>query len=92
MTTVLAMAGAMGIGEWVFVQKPTGAGETPIMAYGACEWLFMFKDPDKRSRMRYDEIGGFDPRFISDKVMTLQKFQCLAIQRTGRHICIVDKD
>lgn len=91
MTTLHAMSGAMGLGAWTFVQKPTGAGETPLMAYGACEWAFLFSDPDKRSRQRYDEIGGFDPRFVSDKVMTLEKFQCLAIQRTGRHICIVDK-
>lgn len=91
MTTIHAMAGAMGIGAWTFVQKPTGAGETPIMAYGACEWAFLFSDPDKRSRQRYDEIGGLDPHYVGQKVMTLKKFQCLALQRTGRHICIVDK-
>lgn len=91
MTTIHAMAGAMGLGAWTFVQKPTGAGETPIMAYGACEWAFLFSDPDKRSRQRYDEIGGMDPAYVSQKVMTLEKFQCLALQRTGRHICIVDK-
>lgn len=90
MVTIHAMAGAMGLGAWTFVQKPTGAGETPIMAYGACEWAFMFSDPDKRSRQRYDEIGGHDPNYVSAKVMTLEKFQCLAIQRTGRHMCIVD--
>ena len=91
MTTIHAMAGAMGLGAWTFVQKPTGAGETPIMAYGACEWAFLFSDPDKRSRQRYDEIGGLDPHYVGQKVMTLKKFQCLALQRTGRHICIVDK-
>jgi hypothetical protein len=91
MTTIHAMAGAMDLGAWTFVQKPTGAGETPLMAYGACEWAFFFSDPDKRSRQRYDEIGGFDPSYVSNKVMTLKKFQCLAIQRTGRSMCIVDK-
>jgi len=91
MTTIHAMAGAMGLGAWTFVQKPTGAGETPIMAYGACEWAFLFSDPDKRSRQRYDEIGGLDPNYVSAKVMTLEKYQCLALQRTGRRMCIVDK-
>lgn len=91
MTTIHAMAGAMGVGAWTFVQKPTGAGETPIMAYGACEWAFLFTDPDKRSRQRYDEIGGFDPGMVSDVVMSLERYQCLALQRTGRHMCVLDK-
>lgn len=91
MVTIHAMAGAMDLGAWTFVQKPTGAGETPIMAYGACEWAFIFNDPDKRSRQRYDEIGGFDPSYMSAKVLSLKKYQCLAVNRSSRSMCIVDK-
>lgn len=92
MTTLHAMAGAMGLGCWTFVQKPTGAGETPIMAYGACEYAFLFRDPDKRSRQRYDEIGGFDPGYVAQKVMSLEQYQCLCLKRTGRYMCIVDRN
>lgn len=92
MTTLLAMAGAMGIGVWVFVQKPTGAGEAPIMAYGAAEHVFLFNEPDERSRDRYSEIGGVNPKVIERAVMELEDYQALYIRRSGRHMCVVDKD
>lgn len=92
MTTIHAMAGAMGIGAWTFVQKPTGAGETPLMAYGAAEHLFLFREPDKRSRERYGEIGGVDPKIVEAAVMRLGRYQSLYIKRTERYMCIVDKD
>lgn len=91
MTTIHAMAGAMGIGAWTFVQKPTGAGETPIMAYGAADHLFLFNEPDERSRQRYGEIGGVNPKLVERMVMSLEDFQALYIRRSGRHMCIVDK-
>lgn len=92
MTTIHAMAGAMGIGAWTFVQKATGAGETTLMAYGAAEHVFLFNEPDKKYRERYGEIGGVDPKLIERTVMTLEPYQCLYIKRTGRFMCIVDKD
>jgi len=91
MTTIHAMAGAMDIGAWTFVQKPTGAGETPLMAYGAAEHIFLFKEPDKRSRQRYGEIGGVNPQLVERLVLSLDDFQALYLRRSGRHICIVDK-
>jgi len=91
MTTILAMAGAMGLGQWTFVQKPTDSGRTPIWAYGASEHLFIVKDPDRRSRMRYDEIGGFDPKVVSGLSETLKPFQFLYLKRTEEYICVVDK-
>ena len=92
MTTILAMAGAMDIGEWVFVQKPTGAGETPLMAYSAAEHLFLFHEPNKAYREKFGEIGGVDPKLVERVVMSLDKkrYQTLYIKRSGRHMCIVD--
>lgn len=90
MVTILAMAGAMGLGQWTFVQKPTGAGETAIWSYGASEHQFLANDSDKRNRDRYDEIGGVDPKFVSQATMKLEPYQFLYIKRTGRQMCIVD--
>jgi hypothetical protein len=92
MTTVLAMAGAMGLGQWTFVQKPTDSGRTPLWSYSQSEHLFLTKDPDRRSRQRYDEIGGFDPRLVSGITETLDPFQFVYLKRSGEYICIVDKD
>jgi hypothetical protein len=92
MTTILAMAAAMGIGMWVFVQKPTGAGNTALFSYGNAEHVFLASDPETRNQIRYDEIGGVDSRVVRDAMRTLQPYQFLYIKRTGRYICIVDKD
>lgn len=91
MTTVLAMAGAMKIGMWTFVQKPTGSGGTAIWSYGQSEHVFLTRDPDRRSRQRYDEIGGIDGTFVAQATNRLQKYQFLYIKREG-YVCIVDKD
>lgn len=90
MTTHLAMAGAMDVGGWYFVQKPTDSGRAAVWAYGNSEHVFLSNDPDKRNRNRYDEIGGFDPHQIDAISQTLKPFQFLYIKRTGGHICIVD--
>lgn len=90
MTTILAMAAAMGIGLWVFVQKPTGAGNTALFAYGNAEHVFLTGDPEKRNQIRYDEIGGVDSSLIRKAVATLDPYQFLYIRRTGRHVCVVD--
>jgi len=92
MTTHLAMARAMGIGGWYFVQKPTDSGKAAIWAYGMSEHVFIFFDPDRRNQQRYDEIGGVDPRFIASVTTQMQPYQCLYIRRTGGHMCVIDKD
>lgn len=91
MTTVLAMAGAMGLGEWLFVQKPTDSGRTAIWSFSQSEHLFLTYDPDAKSRARYDEIGGVDPKLVSEAIRTLDPYQFLYIKRTGPLLCIVDK-
>jgi hypothetical protein len=92
MTTIHAMAGAMGIGAWTFVQKPTGAGETALIAYGSSDHIFLFKEPDKKNRDRFGEIGGVDPKMVEEITKSLGQYQALYISRKGSYMCIVDKD
>ena len=92
MTTVLAMAGAMGLGEWLAIQKPTASGGTAIWGYSMSEHLFLAKDPDARNRQRFNEIGGFDGQKVAAWNMTLKPFQFLYLNRTHDYVCIVGKD
>lgn len=92
MVTILAMAGAMGLGQWVFVQRPMGSGNAAIWSYGASEHVFLLKDPDLRNRQRYDEIGGFDPKYVAQLTNTLDPYQFVYLKRTEGFVCIVDKD
>jgi hypothetical protein len=91
MTNVITMAGAMNLGMWTFVQKPTNAGKTALWAYGNSEHIFLFRDPDRRNQLRYDEIGGFEPALVAAVANELHPFQALYLRRTGRQMCIVDK-
>jgi len=90
MVTILAMAGAMELSAFTFVQKPTGAGETALMSYGNSEHLFLTKDPDTRNSDRYNEIGGVDGKFVSQALRSLKPFQFLYICRNGT-MCVIDK-
>lgn len=92
MTTVLAMAGAMGLGEWCFVQKPSQAGDTALMSYSAADHLFLFRDPTVKGREYYGEIGGVDPNYIDWVLQHLEKRQALYIRRSGPELAIVDAD
>lgn len=92
MTTILAMSGAMGIGMWTMVQKPTDSGRASLWAYGASEHLFLTRDPDAYNRQRYSEIGGVDPILIKDISKSLGPYEFLYIKRTESYMCIVGKD
>lgn len=92
MVMVLTMSGAMGIGGWFFVQKPTGAGNTALWSFSQSDHLFVARDPDKRNRERYTEIGGFDTKEVERICLTLQQYQFLYLEREHRYMCIVDKD
>jgi hypothetical protein len=91
MTTILAMAGGMGISQWTFVQKPTDSGRTAIWAYSQSEHIFLTRDTDRRNRDRYNEIGGFDGQFVARTVNSLHPYQFLYLKRTEGYVCIVDK-
>jgi hypothetical protein len=90
MITVLAMAGAMGVGGWFFVQKPTNAGKTSLWSFSQSEHIFIARDPDKRNRERYNEIGGFDTKEVERICLSLKPYQFLYLERSHGYMCIVD--
>lgn len=79
---------SMGTGLWGGTQKPTNI---PTYAYGQAQHLFLFNDPDRRSRDRFDEIGGQDSRELKSWVVGLGEHQCLYVRRQGGRVCIIDK-
>jgi hypothetical protein len=90
MTTVLTMSGAMGVGAWTFVQKPTGAGNTALWSFSQSEHIFLGKDPDRRNRERYAEIGGFSTKQVDAISQSLKPYQFLYLERSHGYMCIVD--
>lgn len=71
---------------WTSFQKPS---HVPTWAYGQAEHLFLFHDPDKRSRERFAEIGGVDPDLVRDAVMALPRHAALYIRRDGPRMCVL---
>jgi hypothetical protein len=90
MTTHIAMAGAMDVGGWYFVQKPTGSGNAAVWAYGNSAHIFLSRDADKRNRTRYDEIGGFPSGDVADTTLALEPYQFLYLCRQDGTVAIVD--
>lgn len=91
MMTISSMAGAMGLGAWVEVQKPSGGGKTVLMSYGNSEHVFIGPDKVKANQKYYNDIGGFDGKFVQEIVAELTTFQFLYCSRDGGYACIVDK-
>lgn len=79
---------SMGAGLWAGTQQPF---HIPTHAYRQAQHLFIAKDPDKRSRQRFDEIGGFDSGTVAKWVMVLQQYQFIYLRRRDNAVCIVDK-
>jgi hypothetical protein len=90
MVMILTMSGAMGVGGWFFVQKPSDAGKTALWSYPNCEHLFLSKDPVKKNRDYYNEIGGFDGTRVGHATNQLKPFQFLYLERTHGYMCVVD--
>jgi hypothetical protein len=92
MVTILAMAGAMGIGLWIFVQKPTDSGRTTLWGYENATHLFLTKGGDERGLKRYCEIAnaGEYTAIVQRTIPTLTEFQFLYLHKYAGYICIVD--
>lgn len=88
MTTILAMAGAMKLGMWCFVQKPTDSGKTTLWAYENADHFFLTRGGDERMLRRYQEIGGNHSGVIRRVVPTLEPYQFLYLHSDD--VCIVD--
>lgn len=90
MVTILAMAGAMEIGLWVFVQKPTDSGRTPLWAYENGDHYFFAKGGDQRMLYRYMQVGsaGEKANTVIEVLPQMQMYQFLYLH--DNEICIVD--
>lgn len=88
--------GGMGVGLWWAHQKPTGTQGKglPGLLISNTEKLFLSRDPDKRSRERYAEIGGIDPDLTYQLVSGLRRHQFVAIDKGdgdgGPYVSVVD--
>lgn len=90
MVMIITMSGAMGVGGWFFVQKPSDAGKAALWSYPNAEHVFLSKDPVKRNRDYYNDIGGFDSNVVGRVSMSLKPFQFLYLERSHGYMCIVD--
>lgn len=90
MVTILAMAGAMKLGLWIFVQKPTDSGRTPLWGFEQAIHLFLTKGGDDRMLSRYSEIiGGENGQMAKKIIPTLKSYEFLYVHKTEGFMCIV---
>jgi len=88
--------GGMGTGLWSATQRPAGSQGhgVPGHMYSNSKHLFLSRDPDAKSRQRYGEIGGIDPKLVSAAVLSLKRFEFFYITRGsgqgGPYFCIVE--
>jgi len=86
----------MGAGLWTATQRPSGAAGhgVPGFMFSNAHHLFFSRDPDQRSRQRYGEIGGVDPRLIQSIVMGLRRHEFLWINKGdatgGPYLAIIE--
>ena len=89
MVTIIALGGAMDVGLWIFVQKPTNSGNAAIWAFENAEHTFLSRPKDVRAFERYGEIGGHDKKLVIRCLNLLTKYQFLYLSGAG-YMCIVD--
>lgn len=90
MVTILAMAGAMDIGLWTFVQKPTDSGRTTLWAYEQSDQMFITSGGDERMLKRYSEIiGGNDGKIAMKVIPSLKEYEFLYVDKPNRYMCVV---
>lgn len=90
MVTILAMAGAMKLGLWIFVQKPTDSGRTTLWGYENATHIFLTKGGDSQMLKRYSEIAGDRGAIVKAVVPTLEPYQFLYLHKVEGYVCIVD--
>lgn len=89
MVTILAMAGAMKFGLWIFVQKPTDSGRTTTWGYEQAEHLFFTKGGDDRMLRRYAEILGEHGPLARKIIPTLRPYEFLYVRKEQGYMCVV---
>lgn len=89
MTMMIAMSGALKLGMWLFLQKPTDSGRTPLWGFENAAHLFFTRGGDKRMLQRYREImGEFGDQALAI-IPTLGDYEFLYLNRYDGHMCIV---
>jgi hypothetical protein len=78
LTAIWSRGGSMGCGLWAASQRPYHA---PLLMYSSSAHLLIFRDDDKRSTDRYDEIGGIDGDVVKTTVRGLKRHEFLYIGR-----------
>jgi energy-coupling factor transporter ATP-binding protein EcfA2 len=88
LVTVWTKGRSMRCALWAASQRPA---YIPTWAYSQSTHLFVSFDPDARSRKRYEEISGVDPKTIAEGTEALDEFEWLYVHVAGRksRICIV---
>jgi len=90
MVTILAMAGAMDLGLWTFVQKPTDSGRTTLWAYEQSVHMFLTSGGDERMLKRYSEIiGGENGKIAMQVIPKLKTYEFLYVHKDEGYMCIV---
>lgn len=79
LNAIWSRGSSMKCGLWAATQRPFNA---PLLMYGSSAHLMIFKDGDKRSRERYDEIGGLPENIdVEQLVLSLKAHEFLYIGR-----------
>lgn len=105
LTMLWTRGSGMGAALWGATQKPSGTqhgGAIPTFYYNQSTHFFLGKDTNKTNTDRFGEIGGVDPRMVSDIVRTLPVHKIvdqygkphyisekLYIDKRGPHLCII---
>jgi hypothetical protein len=89
MVTILAMAGAMKLGLWIFVQRPADSGRTPLWGFENATHLFFTKGGDQRMLSRYVEIIGQNGPVAKQVIPSLKPYEFLYVHKTEGFMCIV---
>lgn len=92
MVTILAMAGAMDLGMWIFVQKPTDSGRVTLWGYEQATHLFFTKGGDDRMLSRYAEIIGEHGKLAKRVIPNLGPYEFLYVHKIEGYMCIVGAD
>lgn len=90
MVTILAMGSAMGLGLWIFVQRPADSGRTALWGYENAKHIFLSKGGDAAMMKRYSEILGEHGPIAKEVLPTLKPFQFLYRHQVHGYLCIVD--
>lgn len=89
MVTILAMAGAMKLGLWIFVQKPTDSGRTTVWGYENATHLFFTKGGDTQMLKRYMEIIGEHGPIAKRVILSLRPYEFLYVHKKENFMCVV---